>query len=79
MRVLVLGIVLLAASIGTAQAEDRKCIRDMTKLTGDMTKAKRLCDPKNYVTDPNEYGWVCDVPEPVKGAGAKQKKDVFCD
>ena len=82
MRTLVLGIVLLAASSVAAQAEtaaDRKCIRDMHKLTGDMTKAKRQCDPKNYVTDPNEYGWVCDVPDPVKGAGAKQKKDVFCD
>ena len=22
-------------------------------------EAKRLCDPKNFVTNPNEYGWGC--------------------
>ena len=50
---------------------------------GDMTVAKRQCDPKNFVTDPNEYGWVrvasdCK-PRRVKGAGAKQLKDAPCE
>jgi hypothetical protein len=85
MRGLVLAGVLLAASIGTVQAEDRKCIREMMELTaGNMTAAKRLCDPKNFVTDPNEYGWVCyDGGRSVvreKGEGAKQKRDaLYCD
>lgn len=80
MRALVLGGVLLAANV--AQADDRKCIRDMTKLTGDMAIAKRLCDPRNFVTDPNEYGWVCYVDkgyEREKGHGAKQQKDALCE
>ena len=84
MRTLVLGFVLLAASSVAAQAEDRKCIRDAYEITRNMATAKRLCDPKNYVTNPNEYGWVCYeggasvVRE--KGAGMKQKKDaLYCD
>ena len=48
-----------------------------------MTAAKRLCDPKNFVTDPNEYGWVCYVGGGgivrEKGTGAKQKKDAVCE
>jgi hypothetical protein len=80
----VLGFVLLAASIVAAQAEDRKCIREMFDLTGKMATAKRLCDPKNFVTDPNEYGWVCyDGGRSVvreKGTGAKQQRDaLYCD
>jgi hypothetical protein len=88
MRILVLSIVLLAVGSVAAQAEDpfadrRKCIREMFHLIGEMATAKRLCDPKNYVTDPNEYGWGCpsgNSPERVKGVGAaKQKKDVLCE
>ena len=84
MRTLVLGFVLLAANIVAAHAADRnKCIRDMYELTDNMTAAKRLCDPKNFVTDPNEYGWVCyDGGRSVvreKGYGAKQQKDVVCE
>ena len=80
MRTLVLGVVLLAAV--AAHAEDRKCIREMSLMFG-MTAAKRLCDPKNFVTDPNEYGWVCYVGGGgivrEKGTGAKQKKDAVCE
>ena len=80
---LVLGFVLLAASIVAAHAADRKCIREMFELYEDMTVAKRQCDPKNFVTNPNEYGWVRYAPEckPVreKGAGAKQQKDAPCE
>jgi hypothetical protein len=93
MRALVIAGVLLAASIGTAHADnvgaatvDRKaCIRDMHELYGDLRSAgidvKRQCDPKNFVTNPNEYGWVCqseDVKR-IKGHGAKQQKDALCD
>ena len=80
---LVLGFVLLAANVVAAQAEDRKCIREMYELTRDMAVAKRLCDPKNYVTDPNEYGWGCDSghggPMRVKGHGANNKRMRFCE
>jgi hypothetical protein len=73
MKTLVLGLVLLAANIVAAHAEDRKCI-----------DANRLCDEKkNYVTNPNEYGWVRNAPEctpkRVKGEGAKQQKDAPCE
>jgi hypothetical protein len=83
MKTLVLGLVLLAANIVAAHAEDRKCIREMYELYGDMTAAKRQCDPKNFVTNPNEYGWERTAPEckpvRVKGAGAKQQKDAPCE
>jgi hypothetical protein len=81
-RTLVLGFVLLAANIVAAHAEDRKCIREMYELYGDMTTAKRQCDPRNFVTNPNEYGWVCYVdrgPVREKGHGAKQQKDAPCE
>ena len=93
MRALALGMVLLAAGIVAAHADnvgaatvDRKaCIRDVYELYGDLRSAgidvKRQCDPKNFVTNPNEYGWVCqseDVKR-IKGHGAKQKKDALCD
>jgi hypothetical protein len=85
-----LALALLAASVVAAQGEDRfadrgKCIRDMYELYGDLRSAgidvKRQCDPKNFVTNPNEYGWVCqseDVKR-IKGHGAKQQKDALCD
>ena len=87
MRTLVFGIVLLAANIPAcavtaAHAEDRKCIREMFLTFGDMKYAKRACDPRNFVTDPNEYGWVCYVDKGAvreKGAGAKQQKDAPCE
>ena len=83
MKTLVLSLVLLAANIVAAQAEDRrKCIRDVYELTGEMAAAKRLCDPKNRVTNPNEYGWICangNGPERVKGSGFKQQRDVLCE
>ena len=81
MRALVLSIVLLAAT--AAQAEDRKCIREMFALTGEKATAKRLCDPKNFVSNPNEYGWVCEDinqgPVRKKGEGAKQSRDALCE
>jgi hypothetical protein len=66
----VLGLVLLAAT--AAHAEERKC------NTG------RECSTKNYVTNPNEYGWGATAdrdctPRRVKGFGWKQKKDVLCE
>jgi opacity protein-like surface antigen len=79
-KALVLGFVLLAAT--AAQAEDRKCIREMTKLFGDVNVAKRQCDPKNFVSDANEYGWVCTIGEGYsreKGTGAKKKEDAPCE
>jgi hypothetical protein len=72
--------VLLAA--GVAQAEDRKCIRNVYEVTRDMAAAKRVCDPKNRVTNPNEYGWSCDSGnglDRVKGRGAKKPEDAFCE
>ena len=74
MRAIVFSVVLFAASAGSAQAEDRKCIRDR-----DMG----LCHTKNYVTNPNEYGWETTTldsePRRVKGFGWKQKKSLVCD
>ena len=66
--------VLLAAT--AAQAEDRKCIRERQSHYASAMK-------KNYVTNPNEYGWSgigpeCR-PERGKGFGWKQKKYVLCD
>jgi hypothetical protein len=74
--------VLLAASTAAVQAaEDRKCIREMMELLLDMKAAKRQCDPKNFVSDPNEYGWVrsggCGAVR-VKGSGAKKPEDAMC-
>ena len=83
-RALVLGVVLLAANIGAAQAEDRhECIRKYKHFIFDdmTTTAKRLCDPKNFVSNPNEYGWVCYDDRGlmrVKGHGAKLQKDAPC-
>ena len=80
MRAIVLSVVLLAATV--AQAEDRdKCIRDLVELHGDKVAAKHQCDPKNFVTNPNEYGWVCNGNGPTreKGMGLKQKKYVVCE
>jgi hypothetical protein len=81
----VLSIVLLAANIAAAQAEDRQeCLRKYEGFILDkgQTTAKRLCDPKNFVTNPNEYGWVCDYDlhglVRVKGQGAKQQRDALC-
>lgn len=72
-----------AAQAVAAHAEDRKCIREMMQLFQDMKVAKRQCDPKNFVANPNEYGWVCDNinrgPERKKGEGAKQSKDAVCE
>ena len=79
LKYIVLTSVVLLPSI--AHAEDRrKCIREMYEVYEDMTVAKRLCDPKNFVTNPNEYGWVCKTDNDatrVKGYGAKQKKDAI--
>ena len=83
MRALVLGFVLLAANVVAAQAEDRrKCIRNVYEVTRDIAAAKRVCDPKNHVTNPNEYGWSCysgNGPDRVKGRGAKKPEDAFCE
>jgi len=80
-----LGLAILLSGIAVARAAEpnRNCIRELYDLFGDMTIAKRQCDPKNFVTDPNEYGWVrvpegCKL-ERVKGHGAKQPKDAACE
>ena len=53
LKYIVLTSVVLLPSI--AHAEDRrKCIREMYEVYEDMTVAKSLCDPKNFVSDPNE-------------------------
>jgi hypothetical protein len=78
-----LALALLAASSVAAQAKDRReCIRYVYEVTGDMAASKRVCDPKNRVTNPNEYGWSCDSGDGlsrVKGRGAKKQEDAFCD
>jgi len=63
---------------------DRKgCIRESYKLFGDMTVAKRQCNPENFVTDPNGYGWERIAPgceaKRVKGQSAKQQRDAPCE
>lgn len=77
-------LTLLLAAIPTANAkEDRKCIREMHELYDDMAVARRQCNPNNFVTNPNEFGWVRNAPEcvakQIKGAGAKQQKDAPCE
>ena len=75
------GIVLLAATAAQA-ATRQECVRNVYEVTRDMAAAKRVCDPKNKVTNPNEYGWSCDSGDGlsrVKGRGAKLKSDAFCD
>jgi len=83
MKMFVIIGVLLAAGSVAAQAEDRReCIRNVYEVTRDMAAAKRVCDPKNRVTNPNEYGWSCDSGDGlsrVKGRGAKKPEDAFCD
>ena len=85
MKMFVIIGVLLAAGSVAAQAEDRReCIRNVYEVTRDMAAAKRVCDPKNRVTNPNEYGWGATAdrdctPKRVKGFGWKQKKDVLCE
>ena len=84
MKALMLAGVLLAANMVPAQAETRhECIRKYERfiLDNGQTTAKRLCDPKNFVSNPNEYGWVCDYERGlmrVKGEGAKQRRDALC-
>ena len=72
--------VLLAAT--AAQAEDRKCIREMYELTGDMTQPSAYAIRKT--SSPirmNTAGFVIDECKlrARKGAGAKQQRDVLCD
>jgi len=80
-RMFVIIGVLLAAT--AAPAEDRKCIREMMELFQDMKVAKRQCDPKNFVSDANEYGWERLAHEckayRVKGRGAKKPEDAVCE
>jgi len=64
----IIGLLLAATA---AQAEERKC-----------NKASH-CPTKNYVINPNEYGWSATsasdcTPKRGKGFGWKQKKDVLC-
>jgi hypothetical protein len=53
----------------------------MYELHGNMTAAKRQCDPKNIVTNPNEYGWICLDGSYLreKGTGVKRQKDALCE
>jgi len=80
----VLGLAILVASVVAAAAKiDRTCIRDMREMFGSLAVAKRQCNPKNFVTNPNEYGWE-RVPEKceayrVKGSGATRKRDAVCE
>jgi hypothetical protein len=85
MRAIVLGVVLLAANVVAAQAETRQeCLRKYEGFIFDkgQTTVERFCDPKNFVTDPNEYGWICDwdihAIVRAKGQGAKQRRDALC-
>ena len=82
MKTLMLGFVLLAANIVAAQCRGSPQMlpRNEYEIYEDMAVAKRQCDPKNFVTNPNEYGWVCKADNDatrVKGFGAKQKKDAI--
>jgi hypothetical protein len=79
--VLIIGA-LLSTSAGAATKE---CLREMGKTFGNA-QAKRICNSRNYVTRPNEYGWECVINDAegvklykVKGRGAKQKRDAICE
>ena len=74
---------------GRAGRGSQECIRKYEQFRGwliddktvDTMVIKRLCDPKNFVSNPNEYGWVCDYERGVmrvKGEGAKQRRDALC-
>ena len=79
-----LGLAILMASSPAAVAKgDKACLRDMRELGIPLAGAKRLCDPKNYVTKPHEWGWLCDggggEPYRVKGQGARFRRDTICE
>jgi hypothetical protein len=81
---LLLGLVILIASITAVAAKvNRACLRELSK-TFDVYGAKRLCDPKNFVK-PNQLGWVCEYSNErghyiIKGkGGARRKSDVTCE
>jgi hypothetical protein len=81
-----LTLALVAALVATPSHGKQSysaCVREMSKIF-DRADAKRICNPKNYVSKPNEYGWECDNPETgklsrVKGRGARLKRDAVCE
>jgi hypothetical protein len=79
---LILGLAIVLASIAAANAKlDRKCLREICEACG-AASAKRICNPKNYVTNSRQYGWERQVETGtyrVKGRGAKRKRDAVCE
>lgn len=73
----------LVATPAMSAKLDRKCLRQLREIGIVFSDAKRICDPKNSVSNPNEYGWSCQGPSgqliKTKGYGAKQKRDVVCE
>ncbi len=75
-RTLTAAAMTLAAitTAGATAKNDRACIRDVKEMFG-ITAAKRICNPKNYVTNPNEYGWECPWADwyPRSGQGSRRQ------
>jgi hypothetical protein len=55
-----IGITALAAQSADAKI-DRACLRGEIGKMFNTADAKRVCDPKNYVNKPDEYGWECNA------------------
>jgi hypothetical protein len=84
-------LTLTAAHPESSRQTKQACVRELIDVLGlkardpeiERWHLKRQCNPANFVTDPNKYGWArykdseCK-PERVKGQGAKQLRDALC-
>jgi hypothetical protein len=74
-----LGLAILMASSPVVAKTYSSCLRDIRDMDIPLAEAKRICDPKKYVTKPNEWGWICGHGDGqsirVKGEGTRLKRD----
>jgi hypothetical protein len=78
-------LTLTAAHPESSRQTKQACVRELIDVLGLKARdqIERQCNPANFVTDPNKYGWArykdseCK-PERVKGQGAKQLRDALC-
>jgi hypothetical protein len=71
-----------STKVATSKTDDT-CIQETQQQGFDAKATKRLCNPKSYVTNPNEYGWGYNLATRtyfrIKGAGARSKRDVSAE
>jgi hypothetical protein len=58
-----------------------ECVVESTTEGYNLDYAKKVCNPDNFVTNPNEWGWVCNLNKlfRTKGAGVKDRHNLICD